>query len=203
MKSGSGLKRVWAGEARIPALKMRRPWLMTSDEKQRLRHVALEVVSEWPIFINDLSVQTPESFTAQARLAVLKHKLDLVMVDHIQIMTGKAKDEVQRIMDISKALRQFAKDYCPVVALSQFSRPPKTAAVQRPTMRDLKGSSALEQDASVIALIWRPAEKGVETKKDEIIVPKNRDGEAPKTIPVMYINQFLRFVGRAGEGLGS
>ena len=177
-------------------MKLRRPWLMTAAECQRLKHVVNNVVCEWPIFINDLSVQTPESFTAQARLAVMKHKLDLVIVDHIQIMTGKAKDEVERIMNVSKTLRQFAKDYCPVVALSQFSRPSKTASTQRPTMKDLKGSSALEQDASVIALIWRPVESGVEAKKDEIIVPKNRDGEAPKTIPVMYVNQFLRFVSR-------
>ena len=196
MKSGRVLRRAWATEAEIPAMKLRRPWLMTAAECQRLKHVVNNVVCEWPIFINDLSVQTPESFTAQARLAVMKHKLDLVIVDHIQIMTGKAKDEVERIMNVSKTLRQFAKDYCPVVALSQFSRPSKTASTQRPTMKDLKGSSALEQDASVIALIWRPVESGVEAKKDEIIVPKNRDGEAPKTIPVMYVNQFLRFVSR-------
>jgi replicative DNA helicase len=107
-------------------------------------------------------------------------------------MTGKAKDEVERVMNVSRAIRQFAKDYCPVIALSQFSRPPKTSAEQRPTMRDLKGSSALEQDASVIVLLWRPRESGQETKADEIVVVKNRDGETA-TIPVTYLGHYLRF----------
>ena len=197
MKSGLVLQRAWSSDAEIAATKLRRPWLMTPEEQDRLNQVATNVVGEWRIFINDLSVQTPESFTAQARLAVLKYDLDLVIVDHIQIMTSKAKDEVERVMNTSRALRNFARDYCPVVALSQLSRPPKAAQTQRPGMRDLKGSSALEQDASVIALIWRPVdEDGRETKKDEIIVPKNRNGEAPRTIPVRYMGSFLRFVER-------
>ena len=115
--------------------------------------------------------------------------------DHIQIMTGKAKDEVERVMNTSRGLRQFAKDYCPVLALSQFSRPPKVAGQVRPTMRDLKGSSTLEQDASVIALLWRPKEDGQETKKDELIIAKNRDGETA-TIPVLFQGHFLRFLER-------
>jgi len=194
MRSQRVLKRAWAHEARIAFNKLRRPWQLTPEDSERLLK-AVETVSSWPIFINELSVQTPDSFTAQARYAVLKHKLDLVIVDHIQIMTGKAKDEVERVMNTSRALRQFAKDYCPVVALSQFSRPPKTAGEQRPGMRDLKGSSALEQDASVIALLWRPKEDGVETKKDELILAKNRDGETT-TVPVLYTGHFLRFAER-------
>jgi len=192
MRSQRVLKRMWAHEAKIPFNKLRRPWQLTTEERERLDRVVMQEVGGWPIFINELSTQTPESFTAQARYAVLKYKLDLLIVDHIQIMTGKAKDEVERVMNTSRALRQFAKDYCPVLALSQFSRPPKTAGQQRPTMRDLKGSSALEQDASVIALLWRPQEDGRDTKKDELIIAKNRDGETT-TIPVLYTGHFLRF----------
>lgn len=194
MRSQRVLKRAWATEAVIPFNKLRRPWMLTEDERERLLKVSLEV-GEWPIFINELSVQTPETFTAQARYAVLKYDLDLLIVDHIQIMTGKAKDEVERVMNASRALRQFAKDYCPVLALSQFSRPPKVAGQVRPGMRDLKGSSALEQDASVIGLLWRPKEDGQETKKDELIIAKNRDGETT-TIPVLYRGSYLRFTER-------
>jgi replicative DNA helicase len=62
-------------------------------------------------------------------------------------------------------------------------------------MRDLKGSSALEQDASVIALLWRPKEDGQENKEDELIIAKNRDGETA-TLPVTYQGHFLRFLER-------
>lgn len=195
MRSRRVLRRAWATESEIVFNKLRRPWQMTDEERRRLLSV-VDRVAQWPVFINDLSQQTPESFTAQAKLAVLKHKLDLLVIDHIQIMEAKAKDEVERVAKISRALRQFAKDYCPVIALSQFSRPEKTARSQRPDKRDLKGSSALEQDASVILLLWRPVKDGKETREDEIILAKNRDGET-RVIPVVYLGHFLRYLPRA------
>lgn len=150
-------------------------------------------MGEWPIFINDASSLTPQAFVAQARHAVLRDKMDLVMLDHIQIMTGSmsGKDEIAKVMAISGALRQFAKDYCPVVALSQLSRQNKDQRGQRPCKQDLKGSSALEQDASVIGLVWHPTAGGKPTHEDELLIAKNREGEE-SVIPVLLRGALMR-----------
>ncbi len=98
---------------------------------------------------------------------------------------------------VSAVLRQLAKDYCPVIALSQLSRQNKDQRGTRPVKSDLKGSSALEQDASVILMLWRPNHKGEFTGDDEIIVAKNREGE-PGVVQVRFEGALMRYMEREG-----
>ena len=88
-----------------------------SSEDKAIFNITRNRVAEWPILINDLSSLQPQKFAAMARHAVLREKVDLIILDHIQLMTGSmpGKDEVAKVMEVSATLRQFAKDYCPVV----------------------------------------------------------------------------------------
>ncbi len=158
---------------------------------------AIATVAEWPFYINDSSSLTPQSFAAQARHAVLRDKAELIVLDHIQIMTSMmpGNDEVKNVTKVSATCRQLAKDYAPVLALSQLSRQNKDQRGQRPTMRDPKGSSALEQDAAVIILSFRPEVDGEPTGEDELIFGKNREGEK-RTVAAKFEGALMRWIPR-------
>jgi replicative DNA helicase len=197
MKTGRIMRRLWCYESGLLYFKLKRDPRTLSPEDQIILNETINVVAEFPMYINDLSSLQPQKFAALARHAVLRDKAELVVLDHIQLMTGSmpGRDEVANVMEVSATLRQFAKDYCPVLALSQLSRMNKDQRGQKPTMRDLKGSSALEQDASVILLTWRPKENGIETGEDEILVEKNREGE-PGIVPVRLEGALMRYEAR-------
>jgi replicative DNA helicase len=194
MKRDAVLRRIWAHESGISFSKIRNPKRLNDTELARLQQARNEVAN-WPLFINDMGSVTPEQFLAQARLMVLREHIELVIVDYIQIMQAKGRDDTERMQHIADTLRLFAKDYCPVLALSQLSRPDKKNVNTPPVMTDLKGSSALEQHAQVILMLHRPKKDGKETGKDVLIVEKNREGETG-VVPVSLHGQFLRYVAR-------
>lgn len=194
MKASRVMRRLWCYESGLFYSKLKKdPRTLSTVDHQTLDST-MNVVAEWPVYINDLSSLQPQKFAALARHSVLREKAELVILDHIQLMTGSmpGRDEVAKVMEVSATLRQFAKDYCPVLALSQLSRMNKEQRGMKPTMRDLKGSSALEQDASVILLTWRPKENGEDTGLDEIIIEKNREGE-PGIVPVRLEGALMRY----------
>jgi replicative DNA helicase len=146
MRKNRVMRRLWCYESGLFYSKLRgNPKFLTPGDRADLDE-AIGTVAEWPVFINDASSLTPQSFAAQARHAVLRDKLELVIVDHIQIMTEAmpGKDDIAKIKEISGILRQFAKDYCPVVALSQLTRQSKEQRGKPPVMSDLYGGRWLD-----------------------------------------------------------
>lgn len=150
---------------------------------------AQRLIDSTDIYIDDTSMMTvPEILSKCRRLKAVKGKLDLIVVDHIQLMNAVRPNDSRQseITDISRGLKMIAKELdVPVIALSQLSRASEKGA-RKPILSDLRESGAIEQDADVVMFIHRPEmapdgkSEGDETiKKDEaeIIVAKNRSGE--------------------------
>lgn len=150
---------------------------------------AQRIIDNTDIYIDDTSMTTvPEILSKCRRLKAMKGKLDLIVVDHIQLMNAVKSSESRQseITDISRGLKMIAKELdVPVIALSQLSRASEKGA-RKPILSDLRESGAIEQDADVVMFIHRPemapdgkSESDETIKKDEaeIIVAKNRSGE--------------------------
>jgi replicative DNA helicase len=193
MRKNRVVRRLWCYESGLFYSKLRdNPKYLTPADRGDLE-AAVKQVAEWPVYINDASSLTPQAFAAQARHAVLRDKLELVIVDHIQIMTEAmpGKDDIAKIKEISGILRQFAKDYCPVIALSQLTRQSKEQRGKPPVMSDLYGGRWLDMNASVILMSWVP--EGENEKHDELILAKNREGETGYPVPILFRKPLMRF----------
>lgn len=140
-------------------------------------------ISETGLFIDDTSGISPFEIRAKVRRMKAKHGLDMIMVDYLQLMSMRQKYESREreVSEISKLLKSIAKEMqVPVIALAQLNRGVEGRSDRRPMLSDLRESGSIEQDADVIAMIFRedyynkdnPDIKGVA----EIIVAKQRNG---------------------------
>jgi replicative DNA helicase len=140
-------------------------------------------ISETGIFIDDTSGISPFDIRAKCRRMKAKHGLDMIMIDYLQLMSMKQRfDSREReVSEISKLLKSIAKELqVPVIALAQLNRGVEGRSDRRPMLSDLRESGSIEQDADVIAMIYRedyydrdkPEIKGVA----EIIIGKQRNG---------------------------
>ncbi|MBE5742168.1 MAG: replicative DNA helicase [Clostridiales bacterium] len=160
------------------------------DEDWQKLWQAQKILNDSNIFVDDTSMTTcPEILSKCRRLKSKMGRLDLVVVDHIQLMNSvKSSDSRQQeVTEISRGLKMIAKELSvPVLALSQLSRQVTSRKGQKPVLSDLRESGAIEQDADIVMFIHRPdkaaEEKEIEqgkVKKNvaEIILAKNRAGE--------------------------
>ena len=197
MKRNRVMRRLWCYESGLPYGVLKRSPEQLAPEQRELFEHAVNTVAEWPVYLNDASHLTPQTFCAQARHAVLRDKVELVMLDHVQLMSQNmpGKDDMEKIRQIAGMLALFAKDYCPVIALSQLSRQTSDQRGKRPKMQDLYGSRFLEANASVIVMSWLPEDEGGKTHEDELNVVKNREGWTG-TVPVVFRGAVMRFFDR-------
>ncbi len=138
------------------------------------------------IYIDDSAGLSPVEFRAKCRRMKMEHKIDLVMVDYLQLMHApKAESREREISVISHTLKQVAKELnIPVIALSQLNRTLEARADKRPMLSDLRESGSIEQDADVVMFIHRPEYYKITAFEDgrsteniaEIIVGKQRNG---------------------------
>ena len=197
--------RMLSSEARVDAQRFRNGFL-TRDEWGRLAE-AIGTLSEAKIFIDDSSGISPLEMRAKVRRLVAEQKqLDLIVVDYMQLMTGSGKrneNRQQEVSQISRELKALAKELnVPVIALSQLSRAPEARNPPRPMMSDLRESGSIEQDADVVAFIYREdyykkATDSGETKEEEqnvaeIIISKQRNGPTG-TVKLAFLREFTRF----------
>ena len=164
------------------------------------------VVQDARLFIDDTPALSPAELRARARRiardlsAQAGHKLDLVIVDYLQLMQvpGFADNRVAEVSEVSRALKGMAKELnVPVIALSQLNRGLEQRPNKRPVMSDLRESGAIEQDADVIVFIYRDevydkdsADKGIA----EVIIAKQRNGPIG-LVKLAWRGQFTRFEG--------
>src|SRR2546423_5743028 len=203
------LQRMLCSVARVDAHKFRTGSLWQDDMRKITR--ALEQLGEAPIFIDDTPGITISEMRAKARrLLQSKGSLDLIVVDYLQLMSGGGKryeNRTQEVSAISRGLKGLAKELAvPVVALSQLSRAPESrgAGDHRPQLADLRESGSIEQDADVVAFIFReevyrpddPELDGVA----ELIIRKQRNGPTG-TVKLAFLKSSTRFESRA-DGVG-
>jgi replicative DNA helicase len=189
--------RMLCAEARIDSSKLRTGFLSREDWPRLTK--AAGVLSEARIYIDDTPAQSSLDIRAKARrLRVELGDLALVIIDYLQLMQGRSRSEnrQQEISEITRALKALAKELqVPVVALSQLSRAVEQRKPPRPQLSDLRESGAIEQDADVVALIYRAEVYEEETDKKgiaEIIIGKQRNGPTG-TVELAFRGEYTRF----------
>ena len=159
---------------------------------------ALGKLSEAPIFIDDTPALSPAEVRSRARRVAREHNLGMIVVDYLQLMQmpGFSDNRTLEISTISRSLKALAKELnVPVVALSQLNRGLEQRADKRPIMSDLRESGAIEQDADLIAFIYRDEVYNEDTRDKgiaEIIIAKQRNGPIGR-VRLTFRGQFTRF----------
>lgn len=159
---------------------------------------ALGKLSEAPIFIDDTPALSPAEVRSRARRVAREHHLGLIVVDYLQLMQmpGYEENRTLEISTISRSLKALAKELnVPVIALSQLNRGLEQRADKRPIMSDLRESGAIEQDADLIAFIYRDEVYHEDTRDKgiaEIIIAKQRNGPIGR-VRLTFRGQYTRF----------
>jgi replicative DNA helicase len=159
---------------------------------------AASAFMEAPIFVDDTPAISALELRAKARRMMADRGLGMVIVDYLQLMRGREGIErrEQEISEISRSLKALAKElFIPVIALSQLNRKVEERHDKRPQLSDLRESGAIEQDADVIAFIYRDemySKESNDTGVAEVIIGKQRNGPTG-TAKLAYIKSYTRF----------
>ena len=208
MSKESLLTRMLCASARVDSQKFRAGFL-NSEERQRLQVAASQLVRA-PLFIDDTAGANLMDMHAKLRRlqAERRQPLGLVVVDYLQLMSGRGRFENrnQEISAISRGFKLLAKELnAPMLVLSQLSRAPETRqGDHRPQLSDLRESGSIEQDADLVAFIFRE-EVYKRDREDlrglaELLVSKQRNGPVGK-IDLVFLHHLTKFENRA-EDLG-
>ncbi len=189
-------QRMLCAEARVDSTRMRNGRLLESDWPKISQ--AIGRLGEAPLYIDDNPNLTVMDIRAKARRLASRTGLGLVVVDYLQLMSGRSSAENRQVevAEISRGLKILARELdVPVVALSQLSRNLETRADKRPVLADLRESGSLEQDADVVLFLYRDelynsesADRGIA----EVIVAKHRNGPTGVT-QLAFLDHFARF----------
>src|SRR5216684_3767361 len=151
-------ERLLTEQAQIDAQRLHRG-LLSEAEFDRVSN-ALGPLGEAQIYIDDTPVMDELTLQLKARQARMRHNVDMILVDYLQLMHGRARGDdnrVQEVSAISRALKGLARELrIPVIAISQLSRAPEQRPDKRPILSDLRESGSIEQDADVVMFLFRP-----------------------------------------------
>ncbi|MBT3519880.1 MAG: replicative DNA helicase [Gammaproteobacteria bacterium] len=170
---------------------------LTDDDWPRLTN-AIALLSKANIFIDDTPALTPTDIRARARRLKREKGLDLIVIDYMQLMqlSNNSENRATELSEISRSLKALARELdVPVVALSQLNRSLENRTDKRPIMSDLRESGAIEQDADLIAFIYRDEvynEDSPDKGKAEILVRKQRNGPI-FTTTLTFLGECTRF----------
>ena len=211
MNKESLLRRMLSSQARVDQRKLQTGFI-GREEQGKLQH-ALEQLVEARLFIDDTAGISLAEMRAKARRLKQAQggRLDLIIVDYLQLMSGGGKrfeNRTQEVSAISRGLKALAKELSvPVIALSQLSRAPESrGGDHRPQLADLRESGSIEQDADLVMFIFReevykqddPELQG----KAEIIIAKQRNGPIGK-VRMAFLKNSTRFESLAEGGTDS
>ncbi len=175
--------RLLSMESGVDAWALRTGNLTDSDFEKLGR--AMGTLSEAPIFIDDTPGITVSDLRTKARREAHKRPLGLIVVDYLQLMSGGSRfggsdNRVQEISEISRGLKGVARELnVPLIALSQLSRSVESRSPQIPQLADLRESGSIEQDADVVAFIYREEYYNPDTERKnitDILIKKHRNG---------------------------
>jgi len=167
---------------------------------------ALSILSQKKILLDDTPALSPSEVRARARRVKRENPdLALIVIDYIGLMQvpGRGDNRVQEVSEISRSLKALAKELnVPVVGLSQLNRAVESRPNKRPILADLRDSGAIEQDADVIAFLYRHEyydRNDLESKgKAEINIAKQRNGPT-KTVSLAFRDSVAKFENLARE----
>ncbi len=199
------VQRMLCSQARVDAHRLRSG--MLNKEDWRRLAMAVGELSEARIFLDDTPGISALEMRAKARRLKNEQKaLDLLIVDYLQLMSGRGRFESrqQEVSQISREMKMLAKELnVPLIALSQLSRAPETrTGSHKPQLSDLRESGSLEQDADVVMFIYREEIYRPETEKQniaEIIIGKQRNGPVG-SVELVFLKQLTRFEDKYREG---
>jgi replicative DNA helicase len=189
------VQRMLCSEARVDSSKLRGGYLRESDWPKLTK--AASTLSESSIFIDDTPAISILEMRAKARRLKKEQKLGMVVVDYLQLMRSDNSESREReVSDISRSLKALAKELkVPVVALSQLNRGVEARNEKRPQLADLRESGSIEQDADVIAFIYREEVYNRDTPQQglaEVIIGKQRNGPIG-TVKLKFFSEYTRF----------
>lgn len=188
--------RLLSAESELPAHRLRtgeldgQMWGQLSD--------ALGHLAEAPIYIDDTPSITAVELRAKARQLKVQHDIGLVIIDYMQLMQGRrSENRQQEISDISRSLKALARELdVPVVALSQLSRAVESRNDKRPMLSDLRESGAIEQDADIVAFLYREDYYSKDAENPditELIISKQRNGPTG-TVNLLFKKDIGKFL---------
>lgn len=195
------VQRMLCAEANIDSQRLRIGELRDEDWAMLIN--TADTLSSANIYIDDTAGITAMDMRSRARRLKAEHGLDLIVVDYLQLMQGSGKknnsgDRQQEVSEISRSLKALARELdVPLIALSQLSRSVEARQVKRPMLSDLRESGSLEQDADIVAFLYREDYYNPETENKnitELIIAKHRNGPVD-TVNLFFHKQYTKFVG--------
>ncbi len=190
------VNRMLCSEAMIDAQKLRTGELEDDDWPKLIQ--ALGPLSRSEIYIFDTPGASPMDVRSKCRKLKMEKGLGLILIDYLQLMNGDGKNDSrqQEISAISRALKGVARELqVPVIALSQLSRACEQRSDHRPMLSDLRESGAIEQDADVVAFLYRDEYYFPDTEaknQAELIIAKQRNGPTG-TVNLAWLGQYTKF----------
>jgi replicative DNA helicase len=198
MGSEQLVMRMLSAEGNVDAQKLRTGKLENTDWKNL--QMAASSLEKTNIFIDDTPGIRVSEIRSKCRRLKQEHGLDLVMIDYLQLIQGSEKsreNRQQEVSEISRSLKGLARELeVPVIALSQLSRGVETRQDKRPMMSDIRESGSIEQDADIVAFLYRDDYYDKETDNQniiEIIIAKQRNGPVG-TVKLSFQKEYNKFV---------
>ena len=197
------VNRMLCAEALVDAQKVRTGELNNDDWNKLVEGMGR--LSEAPIYIDDTPGITAMDIRAKCRRLKLEKGLGLVVIDYLQLMSGSGRSDSrqQEISEISRSLKAVAREIeAPVIALSQLSRACEARSDHRPMLSDLRESGAIEQDADLVAFLYRDEyyfpEKTEKKNMAELIIAKQRNGPTG-TVNLTWLGPYTKFANMANS----
>lgn len=198
MGAESLVERMLAAEGLIPSCHIRTGNLTESEWRRMI--LAQEQLAKGNIFIDDTAgIMISEIRSRAKRLSQETGGLGLIVIDYLQLITGRGRENRQQeVSEISRQLKILAKELkVPVIALSQLSRGVEQRNDKRPVLSDLRESGSIEQDADIVAFLYREAYYNREEQEEpdnvtELILEKNRHGSLG-TVRLFFHKEYAKF----------
>ncbi len=204
MSKSEVTQRLMCSEAKVESQRLRTGKL-APDDWPRLT-AACDKLAKAPIYVDDTgSINMMEIRSKSRRLKSRHPDLGLIVVDYLQLMSsaGNAENRVQEVSQISRSLKILARDLdVPIVALSQLSRAVEQRTDKRPILSDLRESGSIEQDADLVAFIYRDEYYNDESDQQglaEVILAKHRNG--PDRLAEALVPEALREIRGPSRGV--
>jgi len=212
MSSEQLVTRMLCSVSRVDAAALRGGFLQ--EEDWNLLYNGMEILTRSPLVLVDSPGITPLELRAKARRMQKEYGIQMVIVDYLQLMTGRgrAENRVQEVSEISREMKLMARELnIPVIVLSQLSRAVEQRPNKRPMLSDLRESGAIEQDADLVMFLYREGyykQQGdgegevdyerPEAEKTELILAKHRNGPTG-TVPLTFVHRYATFENYAPE----
>ncbi|WP_046233731.1 replicative DNA helicase [Paenibacillus algorifonticola] len=192
------VQRMVCAEGNIDASRMRTGYFEEDDWNKMTE--AMSSLATADIFIDDTPGITVSEIRAKCRRLKKERGLGMILIDYLQLIQGRGRggsNRQEEVSQISRTLKQIARELeVPVIALSQLSRGVEQRQDKRPMMSDLRESGAIEQDADIVAFLYRDDYYDKESEKKniiEIIIAKQRNGPVG-TVELLFLKNYNKFV---------